>query len=139
MAVDTNIRWGWLKVMYIYTIIGAGGLGLGILIAPETIKSVFNWPASEPISLGIVGSVYLAFGILSIFGLRSPLKFSPILFLQLCYKSILFIAVFLPLLVKGQFPSYAIILAVIFATFILGDLVAIPFAYIFTKPSEKTL
>jgi hypothetical protein len=139
MAVDTNIRWGWLKVMYIYTIIGAGGLGLGILIAPETIKSVFNWPASEPISLGIVGSVYLAFGILLIFGLRSPLKFSPILFLQLCYKSILFIAVFLPLLVKGQFPSYAIILAVIFATFILGDLVAIPFAYIFTKPSEKTL
>lgn len=139
MSTDTNIRWGWLKVMYIYTIIGAGGLGLGILLAPETIKSIFNWPASEPISLGIVGSVYLAFGILSIFGLRSPLKFSPILFLQLCYKLIWFIAVFLPLLISGNFPGYATINAIIFATYIIGDLVAIPFAYIFTKPTEKTI
>jgi hypothetical protein len=139
MAVETNIRWGWLKVMYIYTIIGAGGLGLGILIAPETIKSIFSWPASEPISLGIVASVYVAFAILSILGLRSPLKFSPILFLQLCYKSIWFIAVILPLLISGHFPGYATINAIIFATYIIGDLVAIPFAYIFTKPLEKTL
>lgn len=139
MSVDTRIRWGWLKFMYVYTILMAGGYGLVILIAPEVIRSVLGWPMVEPISYGIVGSVYLAFGILSIFGLWSPLKFTPVLLLQLCYKSILFVAIFLPLLVKGQFPSYAMILAVIFAIFIVGDLVAIPFSYIFTKPSEKTL
>jgi hypothetical protein len=138
MSVDTHIKWGWLKFMYIYTIVAAGGYGLGILIAPKLVNSTFGWPEAEPVSYGIVGSVYLAFGILSIFGLRSPLKFTPVLFLQLCYKAILFVAVLLPLLVKGQFPSYAIILALIFATFIVGDLIAIPFSYIFTKPLEKT-
>jgi hypothetical protein len=138
MSTDTNVRWGWLKIMYVYTIVGAGLLGLGILIAPEMIKSVFNWPFKEPISMGIVGSIYLAFGILSIFGLRSPLKFSPILLLQLSYKSIWFILVILPLLITRQFPGYAIFIALIFATYIIGDLIAIPFFYIFARPLEKT-
>lgn len=138
MSTDTNVRWGWLKFMYAYTILMAGGYGLVILIAPEVIRTIFRWPVVEPISNGIVGSVYLAFGILSIFGLRSPLKFTPVLMLQLSYKSILLVAVFLPVLVKGQFPSYAIITAVIFITFIIGDLIAIPFSYIFSNPLEKT-
>jgi hypothetical protein len=29
MHSETNIRWGWLKAMYLYTIIGAGGFGMG--------------------------------------------------------------------------------------------------------------
>lgn len=137
MAVDNNIRWGWLKIMYIYTMVGAGGFGLGIIVVPEVIKSVFGWPFEEPIAIGIVGSVYIAFGILSIFGLRSPLKFAPILLLQLCYKSIWFIAVILPLLIAGRLPSYAIFIAIIFATYIVGDLIAIPFSYVFAKQSGK--
>ena len=135
MAVDNNIRWGWLKFMYIYTIIGAGGFGLGIIVVPEVIKSVFGWPFEEPIAIGIVGSVYIAFGILSIFGLWSPLKFTPILLLQLCYKSIWFVAVILPLLVAGRLPSYAIFMAIIFTTYIVGGLIAIPFSYVFAKQS----
>lgn len=27
MSQELKVRWGWLKGMYIYTIIGAGGLG----------------------------------------------------------------------------------------------------------------
>jgi hypothetical protein len=123
--------------MYIYTMVGAGGFGLGIIVVPEVIKSVFGWPFEEPIAIGIVGSVYIAFGILSIFGLRSPLKFAPILLLQLCYKSIWFIAVILPLLIAGRLPSYAIFIAIIFATYIVGDLIAIPFSYVFAKQSGK--
>jgi len=123
----------WLKGMYIYTIFGAGGFGLGMIVIPEVIKSMFGWPVAEPIVLGIVGSVYVAFGILSIFGLRSPLKFVPVLLLQLCYKSIWFIGVILPLLISAQFPSYAISIAIIFATYIIGDIIAIPFSYVFAK------
>jgi hypothetical protein len=67
MSKPINVRWGWLKFMYLYTIVGAGLFGLGILIKPDMIKVVFRWPAEEPISLGIVGSVYAAFGILSLF------------------------------------------------------------------------
>ena len=123
----------WLKAMYIYTIFGAGGLGLGMIVIPEVIKSMFGWPVEEPIIMGIVGSVYEAFAILSIFGLRSPLKFVPVLLLQLLYKSVWFIGVIIPMLILGQFPSYAIITAVIFATYIIGDLIAIPFSYVFAR------
>ena len=137
MSKDTKIRWGWIKGMYIYTIIIAGLTGLGIIVMPETIKSTLPWPVEEPIAFGIVGSVYLAFGLLSILGLRSPLKFVPVLLLQLCYKSIWFIGVVLPLLVTTHFPSYAIPTVIIFATFIVGDLIAIPFSYVFAKESNQ--
>jgi len=132
-----NVRWGWLKAMYIYTIVVAGGFGLGIIIVPNILKSVFGWPSQDPIVLGVVGSVYLAFGLLSVLGLRSPLKFVPVLLLQLCYKLIWFIGVVLPLLVVGQFPRYAILYVIVFAIFIIGDLIAIPFSYVFTKEEKK--
>jgi len=112
-------------------------LDSGMIVIPEVIKSMFKWPAEEPIAFGIVGSVYVTFGLLSILGLRSPLKFVPVLLMQLCYKSIWFIGVFLPLLLTGQFPYYAILFIIIFATYIIGDLIAIPFSYVFTKQPAK--
>jgi len=89
--------------------------------------------SAEPVVFGIVGSVYVAFGVLSIFGLRSPVKFAPVLVLQLCYKAIWFLGVILPLLVIGEFPTYAILLAIILATYIIGDIIAIPFSSVFAK------
>jgi len=137
MSKDSKIRWGWLKGMYIYTIVGAGGFGLGILFLPEVMKSTFRWPVDEPVAFGVIGSVYAAFGLLSILGLRSPLKFAPLLLLQLCYKSIWFIGVLLPLLMSARFPAYGITLVIIFATYIIGDLIAIPFSYVFAKESDQ--
>ena len=136
MSEDIKVRWGWLKFMYIYTIIGAGGFGLGIIFAPGKIGAAFGWPKQDPIVLGITASVYLSFAILSILGLRSPLKFSPVLLLQLCYKAIWLIGVILPLLVTCRLPSYAILYAVIYATYIVGDLIAIPFGYVFAREKE---
>jgi hypothetical protein len=70
-------------------------------------------------------------------GLRSPLKFVPVLLLQQSYKVVWFIGVILPLLIVGKFPTYAILHVVIFATYIIGDLIAIPFPYVFAKESDK--
>jgi len=137
MSGNNKIRWGWLKGMYIYTIVVAGFLGVGIIVMPEMIKTKFPWPVEEPTAFGIVGSVYVAFGLLSILGLRSPLKFVPVLLMQLFYKSVWCIGVLVPLLVTGNFPSYAIPMVIIFVTYIIGDLIAIPFSYIFAKESKQ--
>jgi len=137
MSKDMNVRWGWLKVMYWYTIIGAGGFGLAMVLFPETVRSLFRWPAQDPIVYGVTGSVWMAFGVLSIFGLRSPLKFLPILMMQLCYKSIWFIGVVFPLLVSGKFPLYAILHVIVMGSYIIGDLIAIPFPYVFSKMDTK--
>src|SRR5271157_5724419 len=137
MPKDINIRWGWLKGMYIYTIVGAGGVGLGIIIMPSVMRSIFCLPGQDPIVFGVTGSVYLSFALLSILGLRSPLKFVPILLLQLSYKVVWFIGVIFPLLVANKFPTYALLSIVIFATYIIGDLIAIPFSYIFAKQADS--
>jgi len=82
--------------MYAYTIVGAGVIGLALLIVPNTMMSLLGIPTEEPIIAGMAYSVWLAFGILSIFGLRSPLKFVPVLLLQFTYKVVWFIAVIAP-------------------------------------------
>jgi hypothetical protein len=133
MNKDINIRWGWLKIMYWYTILGAGGFGLAMVVMPENVRSLFGWPTQDPIVYGVTGSVWLAFGLLSILGLKSPLKFVPVLLMQLTYKAVWFIGVVFPLLVSGKFPNYAILHVVIMASYIIGDLIAIPFSYVFSK------
>ncbi len=136
MFKENNVRWGWLKGMYIFTIIHAGGSGLGIILMPTAVQSIFGWPSQDPIVFGICGSVWVAFGLLSILGLRAPLRFSPILCLQLSYKLVWFIGVIFPILMAGKLPPYATGYVVFFAVYILGDLVAIPFRYIFAKEED---
>ena len=123
----------WLRFMYAYTIVVGGIMGLTFLIAPSTASSLFGFPEEEPIIAGLAASVGVAFAILSIAGLRSPLKFSPVLLLQLTYKAIWFIAVIIPKLAVGQLPSYAIMSSVLYATFVIGDLIAIPFRHLLAK------
>jgi len=138
MSKDIKIRWKWVKFMYWYTIVGAGGFGLGIIFMPKVMRTLFSWSFSDPIVFGVTGSVYLSFALLSILGLRSPLKFVPVLMLQLSYKVVWLIGVILPLLVSGKFPTYAILYVSIFASYIIGDLIAIPFSYVFSKSESPS-
>ena len=133
METNIKIRKNWLKGMYLYTAFGSGITGLGILIMPKTTASVWNLPIQEPIIFGIAGSVFLAFSLISIFGLVNPLKFASVLLLQMFYKIIWFIGLIFPLLIKGQLPEYALIIIIIFATYIIGDVIAIPFKYLLRK------
>ena len=140
MSQALNVHRGWLKAMYIYTIVGAGCVGLGILLAPEYVRLTLGLPQQERvISFGVVGSVYFSFALLSLLGLRSPLKYAPILFLQLSYKSVWMVAVIVPAVLAGNFPGYAILPVAIYATYIIGDLKAIPFSYLFASESNRNL
>jgi hypothetical protein len=119
--------------MYAYTIAGAGGLGLALLIVPNTMLPLLGIPTEEPIVAGVAYSIWLAFGFLSILGLRSPLKFVPVLLLQFTYKVVWFIAVIAPKAATGDLPSYAITMSAIFATFAIGDIIAIPWRHLLSK------
>jgi hypothetical protein len=136
MVEKSTIRFGWLKVMYLWTIIGAGGFGLGMLVAPEMIRAAMGMPPQDALLFGVSGSVFVAFAILSILGFLSPLKFVPVLMLELCYKVIWYLFVLLPAYAGGRVPMYGWILAGIFATYIIGDLIAIPFSYVFQRETK---
>jgi len=137
MSTETKgikVRYNWLKFMYAYTIVFAGSTGLGFLVAPSTVLNLLGYPAQEPIWAGVGYSMMLALAIVSILGLRAPLRFSPVLLLQLTYKLVWFIAIIIPLSIAARLPSYAIGTCILFATFVVGDLIAIPFRYLFAKP-----
>jgi hypothetical protein len=128
-----KVHYNWLRIMYACTIVVAGVTGLLYLISPSTYMSLTGFPSEEPIFAGVAASVWVAFALLSILGLWSPLKFVPVLLLGLTYKSIWFIAIIIPRAISGTLPSYAIPMSIIFAAFIIGELIAIPFNYIFAK------
>jgi hypothetical protein len=44
-----------------------------------------------------------------------------------------FVGVALPLVMEGQFPTHGYMFAAIFLTYVIGDLIAIPFSYVFAK------
>jgi len=133
MKSNASVRWGWLKAMYIYTAIVAGGFGLAVLFFPGLAQSLFRVPAQDLPGLGLYGSFALASALVALLALRSPLKFVPLLFVQLIYKPIWLLVVAIPLFLKGQFPLHVVINSVIFLTFIIGNLIAIPFSYLFAK------
>ena len=128
MESNINIRFGWIKGMYIYTLVGAGGFGLMMIFVPELVESMFGIPVCDPMIYGVAASILFAFGIMSVLGLRSPLKFLPILLIQFVYKSIWVIGILLPLSLKGALPSYAPLMIVVMVSYIIGDLIAIPFS-----------
>jgi hypothetical protein len=136
VRTDGGVRLGWLRGMYIYTLVLAGGLGVGMLAAPRALAAALGLPSLEPIVFGIAGSVYVAFGIVSVFGLRAPVTFAPVLVMQLAYKSAWLAGVALPLVLRGQFPAYGVSFVVIFVTYIVGDLIAIPFPRILGRPGR---
>jgi hypothetical protein len=125
------IRWRWLRFMYVYTAVVAGAVGLAEVFAPTRMQSALGMPAQDPVTFGLGGSVFLAFALVALAGLRAPLRFCPILLIELVYKVIWLLAVVAPLAARGQFPKSAVVQVVIFVTFVAGDLVAIPFRYLF--------
>lgn len=133
MDNNFHVRRGWLKAMYLYTLIAAGGTGLGMVFFPDVMHSTLGLPVQDPVVFKLYGSVLLASGLAAIPALRSPLKFVPLLLLQLIYKPIWLAVVAVPMFLKGQFPLYVVMFSVIFLTYIIGDLIAIPFSYLFSR------
>jgi hypothetical protein len=125
-----GVRFGWLKAMYLVNVLVAGPVGLLIVFAPGLAQEVFGTPAYDPALFGYSGSVPLGFGIAAAFGLRAPLRFSPVLLLQLVYKAAYLLCVVLPLALAGPLPEHLVVDSIIFIGFMVGDAIAIPFGYL---------
>lgn len=137
MTREKKIRMGWIKGMYLYTIFGAGLSGLGMIISPKMIQRLFGMGEQDPVFFGVVASSWLAFGIMSLFGLKWPYRFLPVLCLQLLYKTVWIVAVILPLMLTGRLPEYAGLIIVIMVSYVIGDLIAIPFHYVFAEEKAE--
>lgn len=135
MREPTQMKW--LKAMYLANIVIAAPLGVATLVAPGRLRALMGIPSADPVFYGMAaGAVPLAFGLAGVAGLRAPLRLSPVLALQALYKSLFLVAVIAPLAVNGQMPGYAVPLNVIFAFFVVGDVVAVPFRHLVSRASS---
>lgn len=115
-----------LKVLYVYTLVGAGVFGMWQLVAPASFASAFGLPEPDVYTIGIVGAVYASFALAAAFGLRDPTAVAPVFYLQLAYKTLWLLLVFAPRAIQGTAPVYAWIFAVVFVTYVVLDLIALP-------------
>jgi len=123
-----------LKLMYTVTIVIAGSLGIGILAVSGTTQWIFGVDCPRVIS-GLVGSVFLAFALISVLGLRDPVKYVLILLMQLLYKTVWLCSVVLPIFIAGKITMDLIPVIAVFLAVVIGDLFAIPFKTFFGKKS----
>jgi len=131
--IDLKLK---LKIMYILTIVLAGGIGLMMLISPSFAMALFSQPAQDLYLYGIAAAVWTAFGLLAILGLRDPIKYMPILLFQFIYKLIWIFAVFLPNVVVDGVRFDTITVLLVFLLFIVGDFLTLPFKDLLEKKSE---
>jgi len=115
-----------LKILYIYTAITTIPFGFSILFFSDLWYSLFGIAKQEQIIFGIVGSMWIAFGLLSAWGYHFPIKFIPILMMQFFYKVIWIIGVFLPLIFSGNVSMLSIVLLLTFLTYVIPDIIIIP-------------
>ena len=130
-SIDTELK---LKVFYAVIAIIEIPIGILMLVAPEVYLSIMGGPSNQdPLLYGVAASIWETFGILSLLGIRSPMKFVPILLFQFTYKCIWFIGVILPLAILGQIGMYGILMIIVFAIFVIGDIIVIPWRTILEK------
>lgn len=135
-ADEGQVRFGWLKAMYVANVALSLPLGTSVLIAPELMRGLLGVPAGDPVNYVIAtGAIPLAFGLAGVAGLRAPLRFSPVLGLQLVYKTLFLIGGVLPMALTGPMPGYVTPVIVIFVFFAIGNGIAVPFRYLLSEPS----
>lgn len=123
-----GIRWGWMRFMYGLNVFAAGVPGLLVLFGPESFMSSVS---QDRLYFGVLGSIWLSIGILSVVGLRYPLRFAAIFVVQIVYKVVWLVTVLLPLAVAGGLRFDAVPLVIFFLLAIVICLVATPYYYLF--------
>lgn len=81
--------------------------------------------------VGVAVSFYAAFSVLCLLGLRFPLKFLPLLLVQLIYKSAWIISTYLPAHLCGEVDENLQSWLWVMAPGIVIDLVVIPWQYVY--------
>ena len=114
-------RWYLLKAFYLFVF-----LAFGIQIWSTLFTSSEPW---DPLH-GIAFSFWAAFALLMGLGIRYPLKMLPLILLQLSYKSIWLLLVYLPLREDGMLSDGAIELFQANSIGVVLDLLVIPWGYV---------
>ena len=92
-----------IRALYVLNIIVAGMIAYSSIKSPDKAAiSVFSNAYASTEVMRLVGCLWLGITVLSIFGLFFPIKFAPVMVLQLIYKGSWLIFVALPAIKASQ-------------------------------------
>ncbi|GAA4270955.1 hypothetical protein U6A24_03560 [Aquimarina gracilis] len=117
-----------MKFVYLLTFVA-----LGYDVWSEIINPSEVWGGYD----GVVYSFWAAYAALMGLGIRYPLKMLPLLLLQLFYKSVWLLGIYLPLSMQGQLDTASEGFLMPFAIAIPLDLIAIPWRYVYRNYIQK--
>jgi len=124
-----------LRIVYSSNILVAGTISI-ITLAFNSFatENLFGDVATESNSSYITGSFWTAITICSILGLFFPYSFSPILIIQIIYKSLYLFRKFLPDLISGNIGEKNTIgMSIFFLVWIILLPIIVPWKYLFRK------
>ncbi len=117
-----------LQLQFASTTVIAVTCGFLAMFKPKLFMKLMNMKKEQDRAiLGIVGAVYMAFGLTSILGMRNPRKFAPILWLQFLYKTVWELCVIVPMIRRKELGEYWFMAVGYFFVFILPDIICVPF------------
>ncbi len=121
-----------LQVIYALNILVAGFVGLTALFFPKfSATIVFENTIIPNYSQRIVGCLWTAIALGSVLGLLDPVKWSPILLIQLLYKGFWLIFVALPMLFQGKIADIPRGIACFFLVWVVALIFFLPYQYLF--------
>lgn len=130
MTTMSTLRLNLLRVFYLVLVVG---IGLGMHVWSKLIYQVY----SMRLDSGTVICMLFALSVLSILGLRYPLKMLPVLFWELTWKASWLLSVALPHWLRGQWSENLGI-----TTFDVGMIVIfvplVPWSYVFEQFVKKS-
>lgn len=123
---------GLMTVVHGLNILWAGVPGLLILFFPDFARRqmlpymVGDVP-QDPLTVRILGSIWLSVGLVSLYGLSNPLPVAGVFVVQILYKILWIGVAVLPALVRGE--TRALPLALGFVVMIVAAALATPWGY----------
>ena len=121
-----------IKIVYFANIIVAGWISITSLFFPKTaVNSIFSGAYTNSEVIRLVGALWFSIFIISVLGLWKPITFSPILIVQLIYKSLWLLVVAVPAIIKRN--SYPEGMALFFLIWVLILPFIIPWKELFNS------
>lgn len=122
-----------LRAMYVANILGAGLPGLIITLLPRWAREEMFSVPQDAVFFGMLGSIWLAIGIVSALGLRYPLQFSAIFAVQAIYKALWILTVAIPHFLRGERAADVVPMGIFFAIVVACWLVGAPYGFWFGR------
>ena len=114
---------GLLRIMQLYSIVGAGVFGLIHMFAPGILETILDAPENS-LMLGdmFVGAVFLSFALVGILTFKSPEAYAPVASFQGVYKTVWCVAFIITVAAGSiELNLFTSVYFLIMASYSIGD------------------